>query len=162
MSLELASDQVCLVLTSQLHLLGSGWGNCGPVQRIKTILETVGCCWSNHFLGQLVSQVYHSFGENLLSLDMLISSLFQKFNLTRAGPLLGAERAGPGGECFNTPRLTRLLGHLVTCGKRHSKERKKSWRNCFGHFLGQVKGQVTRGHQRSNFVNFNIFLQIGT
>ena len=71
-------------------------------------------------------------------------------------------RTRRAGGCFNTPRLTRLMGHVATRGKRHSKERQKSWGNCFGHFLGQVKGQVTRGHQRSNFVDFNIFLQIGT
>ena len=45
--------------------------------------------------------------------------------LARAGPLLGAERAGPGG-CLNTPRLTQLMGHVATRGKRHSKERQKS------------------------------------
>ena len=30
-----------------------------------------------------------------------------------------------------------------------------------GHCLAQVKGQVTRDHQRSNFANFNISRQIG-
>ena len=86
-----------------------------------------------------------------------------KVELTRAGPLLGAERAGPGGGVFEHPhRLTWLMGHIAARDKRHPKERQKSWRNCFGHFLGQVIGQVTRGHQRSNFVDFNIFLQIGT
>ena len=51
--------------------------------------------------------------------------------------------------CLNTLLpLTRLLDHLATRGKPHSKERKKSWRNCFRHFLGQVQWQVTRGHQR--------------
>ena len=47
-------------------------------------------------------------------------------SLARAGPLLGAERAGPGGGCLNTPRLTPLMGHVATRGKRHSKERQKS------------------------------------
>ena len=63
-------------------------------------------------------------------------------------PVLGAERAGPG--VFEQPPLTRLLGRVATRSKRHSKERKivtKLLRS----FLGQVKGQVTRGHQRSNF-----------
>ena len=64
-----------------------------------------------------------------------------------------------GGGVLEHPRLTRLMGHVETRGKRHSKERKKS---ALVIFLGQVKGQVTRGHQRSNFVDFNIFLQIGT
>ena len=39
----------------------------------------------------------------------------------RAGPLLGAERAGPG--VFEHPPLTRLMGHVATRSKRHSKER---------------------------------------
>ena len=47
------------------------------------------------------------------------------FGLTRAGPLLGAERAGPGG-CLNTPSLTRFLCNVATRGKRHLKERQKS------------------------------------
>ena len=48
------------------------------------------------------------------------------YRLTRAGPLLGAERAGQGG-CLNPPpRLTRLMSHVATRGKRHSKERQKS------------------------------------
>ena len=50
-----------------------------------------------------------------------------KYWLTRAGPLLGAERAGRGGGVFeHPPRLTRLMGHVATRGKRHSKERQKS------------------------------------
>ena len=52
-----------------------------------------------------------------------------------------------------------LLGHVATRGKRHSKERHKSWRNYFNHFLGQVKVPVTRRHQRSNFACFNIAYQ---
>ena len=47
--------------------------------------------------------------------------------------------------------LTQLLGHVATRGKRHSKERQKPCRNYFSIFLGQIKNQVTRGHQRSNF-----------
>ena len=34
--------------------------------------------------------------------------------LTRAGPLLGAEHAGPGGGFEHPPRLTRLMGHVAT------------------------------------------------
>ena len=50
-----------------------------------------------------------------------------------------------------------------TRGKRHSKERQKSWRNYFGHFLCQMKGQVTRprGNQRSTFAYFSNFRQTG-
>ena len=65
-------------------------------------------------------------------------------------------RAGPGRDVW-TPPLTRLLGHVATRGKWHSKERHKSWRNCFSHCLGQVEGQVTREHQSSYFDVLNIF-----
>ena len=75
--------------------------------------------------------------------------------LTRAGLLRDAKRAGPG--VFDPLPLTRLLGHVVTRGKRHSKEHKKSFINCFRNSLGQVNVQVTKGHQRSNFADFNIF-----
>ena len=69
------------------------------------------------------------------------------FSLTRAGPVLGATRAGPGG--LNTPPpLTRLLVHLAISGRQRSKARQKSFRKYFSHFLGQVKGKVTRGHRR--------------
>ena len=63
--------------------------------------------------------------------------------VTHAGPLLGAERAG----CLYPP-LTWLLGHVATRGKRHLKKHKQSWRNCFRHFLIQVKCKVTRGQLR--------------
>ena len=87
--------------------------------------------------------------------------LFQlKINPRRAAARRRTRRAGGVFE-HPPPRLTRLMGHVATRGKRQSKERQKSWRNCFGHFLGQVKGQVTRGHQRSNLAYFNIFRQTG-
>ena len=75
-------------------------------------------------------------------------------NPRRAAARRLARRAGGGGVWT----LTQLLSHVASRGKRHSKERQKAWRNCFGHFLGQVKSQVTRGNQRSNFAFFNIFL----
>ena len=55
---------------------------------------------------------------------------------------------------INDPPITRLLGHVATHGKQYSKECKKSWQS----YLGQVKGQVTRGHQRSKWAYINIFL----
>ena len=54
------------------------------------------------------------------------------------------------------PPFTRLQGHVATRIKRHSKKRQNSCRNYFGRFLGQVKGQVTRG-QRSSKVKFGLF-----
>ena len=44
--------------------------------------------------------------------------------LTRAGPVLGAERAGQ--EVFTLSPLTRLLGHGATRCKRHSKKSVKN------------------------------------
>ena len=82
------------------------------------------------------------------------------FNPRPDGPLDFPPPDG-GGALKSPPPLSRLLGHVATRGKRHSKERQKPLRNHFGHFLGQVKGQVTRGHQRSNFAYFNIFRQTG-
>ena len=40
----------------------------------------------------------------------------------------------PDGGLLRAPPLSRLLGHVATRGKRHSKERQKSLRNHFGHF----------------------------
>ena len=51
----------------------------------------------------------------------------------------------PAGGCLNTPRLSRLLCIVEQNGKRRSKAREKSFRNHFGHFLAQVKIEVTRG-----------------
>ena len=59
----------------------------------------------------------------------------------------GFPRPAGGGGCLNTPPLlTRLLGHVAIRDRRRSKECQKWGRNHFGHFFGQVKGQVTRGH----------------
>ena len=85
----------------------------------------------------------------------------------------GARRRTSWPWVFEHPPLTRLLDHAVTRGKRHSKEpvncpfkrahskeRLKSWRNCFSHFLGQFNGQVTRGRQRSNFAFSTFFYKL--
>ena len=65
----------------------------------------------------------------------------------------------PGEGLVGPPPLTRLLGYVATRGKRHSKERQKSLLNCFGHFLGQVKGQVTSDQmpQKVKFCHFQHF-----
>ena len=62
-------------------------------------------------------------------------------------------RTRRAGKSLNTLSNSAPGPCIGTRGKRHSKERQSSWRNCFGHFLRQV----TRGHQRSNFTEFNIF-----
>ena len=82
-----------------------------------------------------------------------IHNVHVTYNPRRAGARHRTRRA----RGVWTPPLTRFLGHVATRGKRHSKERQTLLRNCCGHFLGHVKGQVTRGHQRSNFAFFNIF-----
>ena len=82
--------------------------------------------------------------------------------LTRAGPVLGAERAGSG--VFDPPPpLTRLLGHIniETQGKQHSKVSKIMAKLFCSFFRSGQKP----GHQRSSEVKccpFNIFLQIDT
>ena len=55
------------------------------------------------------------------------------------------------GQCLNTPRLSRLLRIVEQNGKRRSKARKTSFRNHFGHFLAQVKIEVTRGQNSKIF-----------
>ena len=55
------------------------------------------------------------------------------------------------------PSLTRLLSHVETCSKRGSKEREKHDETTSVMFLGQVKGQVTRGHQWPNIAFFGHF-----
>ena len=57
------------------------------------------------------------------------------------------------GGCLNTPCLSRLLRIVEQNGKRRSKAREKSFRNHFGHFLAQVKIEVTRGQISKIFQN---------
>ena len=51
------------------------------------------------------------------------------------------------GGVFEHPRLSGLLRIVEQNGKRRSKAREKSFRNTFGHFLSQVKIEVTRGQK---------------
>ena len=58
--------------------------------------------------------------------------------------------------CLNTPpppRLSRLLRIVEQNGKRRSKAHEKSFRNHFGHFLPQVKIEVSRGQNSKIFQN---------
>ena len=75
--------------------------------------------------------------------------------LTRA--LLGLwifhDLLGGGGGVWTPPRLSRLLRIVEQNGKRRSKAREKSFRNHFGHFLAQVKNEVTRGQNSKIFQN---------
>ena len=54
---------------------------------------------------------------------LFIRTPLQALNPRRAGGLCFPCRAGGGGVF--TPPLTRLLGHVATCGKRQSKKRQK-------------------------------------
>ena len=70
-----------------------------------------------------------------------------------AGPLDFPRPAGGGGGVFEHPPV-----YLGSCaseqnGKRRSKAREKSFRNHFGHFLAQVKIEVTRGQNSKIFQN---------
>ena len=89
---------------------------------------------------------------------LLFTGLTQTGNINPrpAGP---PDFPRPAGGCLNTPLLTRLLGHVATSGKRHSKARQKSFRNYFDHFFAEVNIEVTRGQHRSNFPVFGIFIQ---
>ena len=58
-----------------------------------------------------------------------------------------------GGGVWTPPRLSRLLRIVEQNGKRRSKAREKSFRNHFGHFLAQVKIEVTRGQNSKIFQN---------
>ena len=84
--------------------------------------------------------------------------------LTRAVPVLGAERAVPGGGVQTPPLLTRSLDVVAGNGKKRSKARQKSCRKYISHFLPQVKIEVTRGQKgsKSRFLdmhpNFAIYL----
>ena len=60
-----------------------------------------------------------------------------------------------GGGVFEhpPPRLSRLLRIVKQNEKRCSKAHEKSFRNNFGHFLSQVKIEVTRGQNSKIFQN---------
>ena len=68
-----------------------------------------------------------------------------------AGPLDFPPPAG--GFEHPPPRLSRLLRIVEQNGKRRSKAREKSFRNHFGHFLAQVKIEVTKGQNSKIFQN---------
>ena len=78
-------------------------------------------------------------------------------SLTRA--LLGLwifhDLLGGGGGVWTPPppTLSRLMRIVEQNGKRRSKAREKSFRNHFGHFLAQVKIEVTRGQNSKIFPN---------
>ena len=54
---------------------------------------------------------------------------------------------------WTPPRLSRLLCIVEQNGKHRSKAREKLFRNNFGHFLPQVKIEVTRGQNSKIFQN---------
>ena len=60
---------------------------------------------------------------------------------------------GGGGGGWAPPRLSQLLRIVEQNGKRRSKAREKAFRNHFGHFLAQVKIEVTRGQNSKIFQN---------
>ena len=58
-----------------------------------------------------------------------------------------------GGERLNAPPWSRLLVAVEKNKRQRSKAREKSFRNHFGHFLAQVKIEVTRGQNSKIFLN---------
>ena len=62
--------------------------------------------WAYYIASNNISSFHHSY------IYCIVFVINAPYLLARAGPLLGAERAGPGG-CLNTPRLARLMGHVA-------------------------------------------------
>ena len=60
---------------------------------------------------------------------------------------------GGGGGRLNAPPWSRLLVAVEKNERQRSKAREKSFRNNFGHFLVQVKIEVTRGQNSKIFQN---------
>ena len=69
-----------------------------------------------------------------------------------AGPLDFPPPAGGGGR-LNAPPWSRLLVAVEKNERHHSKAREKSFRNHFGHFLAQVKIEVSRGQSSKIYQN---------
>ena len=76
------------------------------------------------------------------------------FNPRPAGPLdFPPPAGGGGGGRLNAPPWSRLLVAVEKNERQRSKAREKSFRNHFGHFLAQVKIEVTRGQNSKFFQN---------
>ena len=82
-------------------------------------------------------------------------NLLRSLRLTRA--LLGFwifhRLLGGGGGRLNASPWSRLLVAVEKNDRQRSKAREKSFRNHFGHFLAQVKIEVTRGQNSKIFQN---------
>ena len=85
---------------------------------------------------------------DLMKWCLSIDSCRMNKYLTRAGPVLGVKGPGPGGGW--TPPLTRLLSHVATRGKRHSKERQNDNETVAAIFRSGKR----LGHLRSPKVKF--------
>ena len=94
--------------------------------RSSTNSHSEACGTTKESLWQVASHEYLNFVVTDRNFEVTDRVKVNSNTLTRAGPLLGAKRAWPGGGGVEHPPLTRLLGPVATCGKRHSKERKKS------------------------------------
>ena len=76
-----------------------------------------------------------------------------KVNPRPAGPLDFPPPAAGGGTFERPPPLSRLLVTVEKNERQLSKACEKSFRNHFGHFLAQVKIEVTRGQNSKIFQN---------
>ena len=70
-----------------------------------------------------------------------------------AGPLDFPPPAGGGGRLNAPPPWSRFLVAVEKNERQRSKAREKSFRNHFGHFLAQVKIEVSRGQNSKIFQN---------
>ena len=91
--------------------------------------------------------------RNLSGLISRMEASLAPLNPRPDGPLDFPPPAGGVFEHPPPPRLSRLLRIVEQHGKRRSKAREKSFRNLFGHFLAQVKIEVTRGQNSKIFQN---------
>ena len=100
-------------------------------------------------------QFRHLIPFSCLKLFRKKNFVIRTFNPRPAGPLDFPPPAGGGGGggVWTPPRLSRLLRIVEQNKKRRSKAREKSFRNQFGHFLAQVKIEVTRGQNSKNLQN---------
>ena len=78
---------------------------------------------------------------------------FSCINPRPAGPLDFPPPAGGGGGVWTPSPWSRLLVAVEKNKRKRSKAREKSFRNHFGHFLAQVKIEVTRGQNSKIFQN---------
>ena len=80
-------------------------------------------------------------------------------NLHPVGPL-DVPPSGGGRGVETLSLLTRLLDFIARNGKLHLKAHQKVLQNYSSIYFAMFHIEVSRGHQRSNFTNFHISLEV--